>query len=328
MIFQTWSFHVSFQLINGFLVTWSNEPVIIIGLSKTVSCNTVIVSCKLCCCWHAEEWNCYLIEGIFPIPPLSSLCLEPSHYAYQNKTPISQTTLNKLKPGFLPALKRQTGFYITKVSRAVGLYSVWICIFTMKVFPHFWALVWLWMWVKICGCGLGESEDWCVLTCGMLWKFYRMVLIGQIKRLSWQTTCFVMMSFQPCGPCYLKWSFIYSTILKLEYFKEKPLCKTCSLETPIIFKLYHTHKHQQRIVTRGATEFRNRDWRNRNFSVMARDELDSRVCESLLLPDNVFLLWTDRQRKKDRLATAGRGRGEKNPCTARRRARAAHSGNV
>lgn len=42
---------------------------------------------------------------------------------------------------------------------------------------------------------------------------------------------------------------------------------------------------------------------------MTKDELDSRVCESLLLPDNVFLLWTDR--KKGRQAAAGRGRGEK-----------------
>lgn len=50
---------------------------------------------------------------------------------------------------------------------------------------------------------------------------------------------------------------------------------------------------------------------------MTKDELDSRVCESLLLPDNVFLLWTDRKKGRQ----AGRQRqgegGGKNPlhCT-------------
>lgn len=62
---------------------------------------------------HAEEWSCYLIKSIFPIsfPLVPPPCSRPSHCSYQNKTPISQTTLNKLKPDFLPALKQPTGFY-------------------------------------------------------------------------------------------------------------------------------------------------------------------------------------------------------------------------
>ncbi|KAF0024722.1 hypothetical protein F2P81_023524 [Scophthalmus maximus] len=59
----------------------------------------------------------------------------PSHYVYQNKTPISQTALNKLKPDFLPALQQQSNN--TKLSAPVRLYSVRICVFTVKVFPFF-----------------------------------------------------------------------------------------------------------------------------------------------------------------------------------------------
>ena len=50
---------------------------------------------------------------------------------------------------------------------------------------------------------------------------------------------------------------------------------------------------------------------------MTNDEPDSRLCESLLLPDNVFLLWTDRKKGRQQQMEGGRGGGRKNPlhCT-------------
>lgn len=41
---------------------------------------------------------------------------------------------------------------------------------------------------------------------------------------------------------------------------------------------------------------------------MTNNELDSCVCESALLPDNVFLLWTDRKKEKEKQAGSSRER--------------------
>lgn len=65
-------------------------------------------------------------------PPFGYFCSQPSHCSYQNKTPISQTTLNKLKPDFLPVLKQQTGFYNPR--EAVSLCAVQIVIFALTTF--------------------------------------------------------------------------------------------------------------------------------------------------------------------------------------------------
>lgn len=64
-------------------------------------------------------------------------------------------------------LEQQTGFYNTKLSRAVRPYSLWICVFTAKVFPISGPFVDtdhqlnLWVWVK---CRLVCCHPWHVMV--------------------------------------------------------------------------------------------------------------------------------------------------------------------
>lgn len=90
-----------------------------------------------------------------------------------------------------------------------------------------------------------------------------------------------------------------------------------------IVQLCQTSAVHRHCLMQQSSETFGRKWNN---SAMTKYEADRHVCEFVLMPNNVFLLWTGKKWERERETEASRlgegGRG-KSPRSARRRARAA-----
>lgn len=109
------------------------------------------------------------------------------------------------------------------------------------------------------------------------------------------------------------WMFLHCVVIEMQlHFKTliitKVLLRTCLSYCLWVFKLDCTCSSTLTEQSSSALEPTLTNW---HFSVMTNDEPDSRLCESLRLPDNVFLLWTDRKKGRQRQMEGGRvgGRG-------------------